>query len=82
MRVWRGGAAVVAVTSALSVPVGLAGSAEPASIVDDSEAGTGELATFEGRIIDLSRSWAGAQACVVWPDLVGVTECFSSEAEL
>ena len=51
-----------------------------------SEAGQGsdegEQAAYEGRIIDLARNWGGASACLVAPDLLSSTECFSSEGEL
>ena len=41
----------------------------------------GELAVLEGRVIDLSSDWEGAEACVVYPDDT-MSECFASEAEL
>jgi hypothetical protein len=39
------------------------------------------LATFEGRTIDLTQGWQGAQACLAWESR-GILECFATEAEL
>jgi hypothetical protein len=41
--------------------------------------GPSAIATFNGRTIDLSQGWAGAQACVALADR---TECFGSEPSL
>jgi hypothetical protein len=39
-------------------------------------------ARYGDRLIDLSRSWEGAGACVVWPDMLDIPECFDTEAEM
>ena len=66
------------------VAAGLA-SAGPSAAQDKDESlasDSGELAMFEGRVIDMSRDWEGAEACVVWPDESTTTECFATETEL
>ncbi len=40
----------------------------------------GQVAVFEGDLVDLSISWGGATACVVSDD--GSAECFDSEGEM
>ncbi|SNT55988.1 Peptidase inhibitor family I36 [Asanoa hainanensis] len=42
-------------------------------------AGTPGLATLDGRVIDLGKSWQGAQSCLVFA--ASDTRCFTSHAE-
>lgn len=60
----------------MTAPVSVAAAEEPAPHVGEREA------LFEGRLIDISRDWEGAGACLVWPEAIGVPECFRTEAEM
>ncbi len=40
------------------------------------------LALFEGELIDMSRDWEGAAACMVWPAAIDTPECFRTEVEM
>lgn len=44
--------------------------------------GAGTAARYGDRVIDLARSWEGAGACVVWPEMLETPECFDTEAEM
>ena len=81
-RVGRSLVAVVAAVSTLGAvsagaPVEVT-AAESALAPADADARS--IAEFEGRRIDLSKDWEGAQAC--WVDESGSARCFASEAEL
>ncbi len=39
------------------------------------------VAIFEGRPLDIANDWEEAQACIVWPDLLEVVECFRTVEE-
>lgn len=57
---------------------GIASAHELAAPKAEKEA---KLVKFEGKLIDLSKGWGEAQACVVW-DTADASECFRSEAQL
>ncbi len=44
--------------------------------------GAGTAARYGEQVIDLARGWEGAGACVVWPEMLEVPECFDTEAEM
>ncbi|NIA26323.1 MAG: hypothetical protein GWP04_12295 [Gammaproteobacteria bacterium] len=44
--------------------------------------GVGTTARYGDHLIDLTHSWSGAGACVVWPDKLDMPECFDTEAEM
>ncbi len=44
--------------------------------------GVGTTARYGDRVVDLTRSWEGAVACVVWPDRLDMPECFDTEVEM
>lgn len=50
-------------------------------IAASGKAHTGALANYHGRVIDLSTSWHGAQACHFGDD-ASIGECFDSEAAM
>lgn len=39
------------------------------------------IAVFEDQPLDIANDWGEAQACIAWPDLLEVVECFRSEEE-
>ncbi|HEY0604231.1 MAG TPA: hypothetical protein VGD58_15030 [Herpetosiphonaceae bacterium] len=61
-----------------SVWNGIASANELAAPKTEKEA---KLVKFEGKLIDLSKGWGEAQACVVW-ETADASECFRSEAQL
>ncbi len=77
------GAATVAIGLALAAPALADPSPAPVPPTPDSAIaqGTGGLAQFEGRTIDLSKGWGDAHDCIVSKDLPGGAECFRTRAE-
>lgn len=57
---------------------GIASAKELAEPKHEKEA---KLVKFEGKLIDLSKGWGEAQACVVWAT-ADASECFRTEAQL
>lgn len=43
---------------------------------------TGTLAIYDGRLIDMSKDWEGAGACLVWSEAIGTPECFDTEEQM
>ncbi len=58
----------------------------PAHAAVESDAverqGGGMPARYGDRVIDLAQGWDGAGACVVWPKMLDIPECFDTEAEM
>lgn len=46
------------------------------------QSGAGTPARYGDRVIDLTRGWDGAGACVVWPEKLDIPECFDTEADM
>lgn len=68
----------------LMVTAGAPATAQPERPERGGTVGTERRATiawFEGRPLDLSRSWGEAQACLVWRQ-GGILECFRTSEEL
>lgn len=70
---------VLGVATLLFTLLGAPASAGPAARQDAGRRPA--LARFEGRMIDLSKDWGEAQACLVWRQ-GGVLECFRTDEEL
>jgi hypothetical protein len=79
--VWRFGTRSAA---ALAAVVALASVATPA-VAEGRNGGdggaAGATAVFEGRLIDLSADWEGAQVCLVAAGVLDTAECYATEAE-
>lgn len=74
------GLVMVAVTGWLALIAGPAGVAHAQEPVDGPHP-TGQVALFEGAMIDLAQGWGNAHACAIWSDR-NIAECFRTEAEL
>ncbi len=73
----------VLVGAILSTSLGAAvdvDAADPGTVTSTDSIADRSLATFDGRTIDLSKSWDGARAC--WVDEVGSARCFATEADM
>ena len=75
----RLGAVLMMVTAAI-----LAGLPAHAAVDGDTsgQPGVETPARYGDRLIDLSRGWEGAGACVVWPDKLDIPECFDTETQM
>lgn len=75
----RFGTVLAMVTVAMLVTV-------PAHAAVESDAvdrqGGGMPARLGDRFIDLTQGWGEAEACLVWPDVLDVPECFDTEADM
>lgn len=60
-----------------AVPAQAAGQGEAA---ESPSAAT--VALYADRTIDIAQDWEGAGACVVWPEVLDVSECFDTEAQM
>ena len=70
----------VAITAWIAPTAGPAGVAHAEEPVDGPHP-TGQIALFEGALIDLAQGWGDARACAIWNDR-NIAECFRTEAEL
>ncbi|WP_105968828.1 hypothetical protein [Streptomyces geranii] len=77
-----GGVTLIAGTGLVMAPAAQAGgvSAAQARTQTGVQAPKGMKAQFEGRTIDLSKSWGAAKACTVWR-AGGVVQCFRTAEE-
>jgi len=72
---WRAGSALLAA----AVVLALTSTAASAARGRSPEL---SVAVYQGTPLDLAAGWQGAQACLVWPEVLDAVECFSSEPEL
>ncbi|WP_405652689.1 hypothetical protein [Streptomyces sp. RK9] len=68
------------ILAATGLTLGLVGGLQATAQADPPSRGSANLATFEGRKIDLSQDWGAAKACVVWRGQDTVS-CFRTAAE-
>ena len=73
----RAGFVLAVATTVFAVAASAASAANP-----ESAGSASTVAVFEGRPLDLAAGWQDAQACLVWPEMLDVVECFSSEMQL
>jgi hypothetical protein len=76
---WRRRAGILTTVLLVSIVVGA-----PVQAADDEvSTPTGKTeAVYGDRIIDMAKDWESAEACLVWPEVVDMPECFDSEEEM
>jgi len=67
----------IAMFMVIVVPVAVSASEE-----EPTPAAEPTPALFEGAVIDMSKDWEGAGACMVWPEAIDTPECFRTEVEM
>ena len=75
-----GRALVILAAACSSLASGLSVDAADSRLAPTMAASETSIATFEGREIDMSKNWEGADAC--WIDEVGKAACFRTESEM